>query len=64
MEEAQLCSFGNLIRSWMLLGDFNEILLPQEVKGRDFSLRRAGKFAEVVDMCNLMDIGTTSSQYT
>ena len=32
--------------------------------GGEFSICRARKFAEVVDMCNLMDIGTSGSQFT
>ena len=45
----------------MLIGDFNEILLPNKVGGRDFSLSKAHLFADVLDDCGLMDIGSSGS---
>lgn len=49
---------------WMLLGDFNEIILLLEVKGGEFSFRRAKNFADVIDACNLMDVGSTGNLFT
>lgn len=34
---------------WLLLGDFNEVLLPSEVEGGSFFLSRAQKFAVVLE---------------
>ena len=46
----------------MALGfDFNEILLPSDVKGGEFSF---SKFASVLDTCSLIDIGTFGVKYT
>ena len=33
---------------WMPIGDVNEILLPSEVKGSDFSFACADRFARVL----------------
>lgn len=49
---------------WLLLGDFNEILLPSEVKGGIYSISRAGKFANVMETCGLLDLGATGSLFT
>ena len=54
----------NFSLPWMLMGDFNEIILPHELKGGVFSFRRARKFAEVLDACNLMDVGSTGNLFT
>ncbi|KAJ1421151.1 Endonuclease/exonuclease/phosphatase superfamily [Sesbania bispinosa] len=49
---------------WALLGDFNEILLPSEVRGGSFLASRAFKFAQVLESCRLIDIGAIGSKYT
>lgn len=54
-------SIGN---PWTLLGDFNEILLPSEVRGGSFSLARANSFANVLENCNLTDLGFMGSPFT
>lgn len=60
-----LCSLRQLIPgSWMLTGDFNEILLPSEVKGGDFYVNRALKFGSMIDNCNLIDLGFSGPKYT
>ena len=43
-------------KSWLILGDLNEVLLPSESRGRVFIHSRATEFAEVVDKCQLMDL--------
>jgi len=50
--------------SWVLLGDFNEILLPSEQRGGIFSQSRANKFSQVIDDCNLLDLHSFGRKYT
>jgi len=40
----------------MLLGDFNDILLPSEQRGGIFSQTRASKFSQVMSDCDLLDL--------
>ena len=60
-----LCHIRQSIRGpWLLIRDFNEILLPNEVKGGEFHFSRADKFSSVLDSYSLIDIGTTGSKFT
>ncbi|XP_061348216.1 uncharacterized protein LOC133293642 [Gastrolobium bilobum] len=50
---------------WLVAGDFNEILSAEEKKGRapvDFG--RCSDFADVLDDCNLMDLGNSGPFFT
>ncbi|MCI26451.1 RNA-directed DNA polymerase (Reverse transcriptase), partial [Trifolium medium] len=49
---------------WLLMGDFNDIILPSEQKGDSFSHSRAGALLNVFDKCNLVDINTTRGTFT
>ena len=49
---------------WLLMGDFNDIVFPSEVKGGVFSVNFADKFSEVIEKCRLIDLGATGSFYT
>ena len=49
---------------WMLVGDFNEVLLPTEVRGGSFSYHRASLFADVLEECGLMDLGSMGLKFT
>ena len=49
---------------WLLMGDFNEIVFPSEVKGGLFSLNSTDKFSEIIEKCRLIDLGATGSLYT
>lgn len=49
---------------WLLMGDFNEILMPSEVRGGPFLAHRAQNFARVMDLCGLMDLGSTGLFFT
>ena len=51
-------------KPWLILGDFNEVLLPSEVRGGVFIQSRASEFAEVVDDCQLIDLGAYGGKYT
>jgi len=48
---------------WMLIGDFNEVLLPSESIG-GFSHVRAWKFGEVLSACNLTDLEAKGFKFT
>lgn len=52
------------VNPWMLLGDFNEILLPSEVRGGFFPQNRALKFSDMMERCGLMDLGSTGGKFT
>ncbi|XP_019434885.1 PREDICTED: uncharacterized protein LOC109341431 [Lupinus angustifolius] len=49
---------------WLLLGDFNEVLLPFEVRGGNFIASRAQKFSQLMDKCGLLDLGAVGSRFT
>ena len=49
---------------WMLIEDFNEIMLPSEVKGSVFSFARADRSASILEDCDFMDTGSIRSSFT
>lgn len=49
---------------WALISDFNDILLPSEVMWGSFSINRANRFAEIVEMCGLLDLGASANSFT
>lgn len=54
---------GRIRDPWLLLGDFNEILLPSEVRGGIFCSSRARKLVEVLESCTLVDLGASGSRF-
>lgn len=48
----------------MVVGDFNETLLPSDQNRGVFAMNRADKLAAMVDECNLMDIHPSGYRYT
>lgn len=46
------------------MGDFNEIVSPNEVKGGCFGSRRAGLFSSTIDSCGLIDLGLKGPSFT
>lgn len=59
-----LGNLRNLVTDpWMLIGDFNEILHPSEVRGGSFS-PRAAMFAGMMEQCGLIDLGSIGSFFT
>jgi endonuclease/exonuclease/phosphatase family metal-dependent hydrolase len=54
----------NITNPWMLIGDFNETLLPSDQQGGIFNNARAAIFAKFMDDCNLLDLTTTGGRYT
>lgn len=60
-----LCNISvNIHSPWMLIGDWNEILLPGEQKGCIFSHNRAAAFGRVLDVCGLLDLNTSGGKFT
>lgn len=55
---------SNIHLPWMLVGDWNEILLPGEQKGCIFSHNRAAAFGRVLDVCGLLNLNTTGGKFT
>lgn len=48
---------------WLLMGDFNEITLPREVRGGVFNQSRADALLRAMDTCNLIDLPTTCCKF-
>ena len=48
----------------MLIGHFNETLLPSDQRGGIFNHYRAANFANFMDNCNLLDLSTIGGRYT
>jgi hypothetical protein len=49
---------------WLVIGDFNDILLPSEHKGGVFSMSKADLFARNIDRCGLIDLGAFGTKFT
>lgn len=49
---------------WMLIGDFNETILPSEQRGGIYNHTRAAHFSNLMNNCNLLDITTTGGNFT
>lgn len=49
---------------WLLIGDFNEICLPSEVVGGEFSQARAMSMLNMMDDCELMDFRAIGTKFT
>lgn len=49
---------------WLLVGDFNEVLLPYEIIGGNFYNARAKKFAKMIDNGDLLDLGFKGHPFT
>jgi hypothetical protein len=55
---------ANFDGPWMIIGDFNEITLPSDQKGGNFSQNRADALLRVMDECHFVDVVTTSNKFT
>ncbi|KAF1883345.1 hypothetical protein Lal_00042226 [Lupinus albus] len=49
---------------WLILGDFNKIILPFEVKGGNFIQSKVAKFSQVLESCRLLDLRAIGSIFT
>jgi hypothetical protein len=54
----------NFAGPWMIIGDFNETILPGEQKGGNFNQNKADALLRVMDECQFVDIATTGNKYT
>jgi len=54
----------NISGPWMLIGDFNETLLPSDQRGGIFNQSRAATFSTFMDNYQLLDITTIGGRYT
>ena len=54
----------DILSPWVMIGDFNEVLHPSEIKRGIFTSRQAEKFSNMMEQCNLIDLGATGSTYT
>lgn len=62
---SHLCNLSpNIQSSWLLMGDWNEILLPSEQKGCIFSHSRSIAFRRVLDVSGLLDLNTSGGKFT
>lgn len=66
---ASLWSYLQALRSrvphpWLVLGDFNEVCSPSEVRGGNFCWNRASQFLEMMNSCNLLDLGAMGHRFT
>ncbi|XP_072086976.1 uncharacterized protein [Arachis hypogaea] len=60
-----LTRIANMIHGpWIVLGDFNDVLLQSEVRGGQFRLARAEQFVETLEDCGMFDMGTIGRRFT
>nr|XP_029148269.1 uncharacterized protein LOC112742262 [Arachis hypogaea] len=60
-----LTKIANMIHGpWIVLGEFNDVLLQSEVRGGQFRLARAEQFAETLEDCGLFDMGAIGRRFT
>jgi len=48
----------------MLIGDFNETLIPSDQRGGIFQHNRVALFSNFMDNCNLLDLTTIGGRFT
>lgn len=59
-----LCHLSSSINfPWLLIGDFNEIVLPGDQRGV-FLQARADTFGRVMDHCGLVDLNIVGGRFT
>ncbi|WJX13116.1 hypothetical protein P8452_03545 [Trifolium repens] len=55
----------NMVQQWLLVGDFNDIMYPEEKKGgAPPNERRCRVFRDRADSCKLFDLGVVGSKFT
>ncbi|GAU22321.1 hypothetical protein TSUD_106490 [Trifolium subterraneum] len=62
----ELCGISNnMLKAWLVAGDFNDIVYAKEKRGGVIaSIRRCSKFRERVNACNLIDMGVMGPKFT
>ena len=51
-------------KPWLLIGDFNDIMLPSEVRGGIFYPNHSAHFLEMIDFCGLLDLSAVGNLFT
>lgn len=59
---SQLCS--SISEPWDQIGDFNEITLPREQKGGQFSFNRVAAMLDMMEGCHMLEIPSTGGKFT
>ncbi|XP_020229433.1 uncharacterized protein LOC109810390 [Cajanus cajan] len=60
-----LCSLrASFHLPWVLVGDFNETLLPSDQRGGLFSHSRAALFGRMIDECDLLTLDQVGGRFT
>ncbi|QHO41414.1 uncharacterized protein DS421_5g145540 [Arachis hypogaea] len=49
---------------WLMLGDFNEVLVASEIRSRAFNSSKVEFFAAAMDECGLMDLGSSRKRFS
>lgn len=53
-----------IIGPWMIIGDFNEIILSSKQKGSTFNQARVDALIRTMEDCNLIDVSMTGATFT
>lgn len=60
-----LCDINNSINCpWLMIGYFNENLLPGDQRGGSFLFNRSDAFARMFDQCGMVDLNTIGGRFT
>jgi hypothetical protein len=55
----------NISVLWMVVEDFNEVLIAKEkTRGVAVDSRRCARFSKLIQQCDLMDLGSVSPRFT
>lgn len=49
---------------WLVIGDFNEVAFLSKVKGGTFCIQRAQRFRDMMEECDLLDVGSFGGRFT
>nr|KYP54501.1 Transposon TX1 uncharacterized [Cajanus cajan] len=50
--------------AWLLIGDFNDIMVASEQRGGTFDIGRADIFAQQLELCGLLDLNLMGAKFT
>ncbi|XP_020237468.1 uncharacterized protein LOC109816765 [Cajanus cajan] len=50
--------------AWLLIGDFNDIMVASEQRGGTFDISRADIFAQQLESCGLLDLNLMGAKFT
>lgn len=55
---------NNIHGPWMMIGDFNDVIMPSEQHGGIFSHMRVDRFGQMLSNCNMMDLNFFGTKFT